>query len=97
LVLLALLSLELAGIGYYSYQRWSMPGWHHHTVLDGHPKEIWAIAFSRDGETLGVMMEGGEGKVWEVATGKERGELRGLPDLVTLGEGRVGFIVDSFT
>ncbi len=90
-VLLALLAIELLGIGYLLYQDWSLPSLRREVNLDGHEKAVWAIAFSPDGQHLGVAMEGGGGKVWDVATGKERGTIGGWKDLVALGEGSIHF------
>jgi hypothetical protein len=46
------------------------------------PRVIFTVAFSADGRTLAAAGGGGRVRLWEVATGKLRGELHGHRDLV---------------
>jgi WD40 repeat protein len=58
------------------------------STLQAHPREVTAVAFSPDGKTLASCCQGadepkgpvpGQVKLWEVATGQERGSMSGHP------------------
>jgi len=90
-VLLPVMGAELIGIGYFAYQAWSEPKARLQAVLSGHTSPVRAVAFSPDSRTLAVVCENNQGKVWDVHTGKEQAAIRGLKDVVRIGEGRVVF------
>ena len=53
------------------------------SALSGHKKEVWGLAFSRDGQTLVSSSDDGTLKLWDVAWGLEQRTLEGHVSLVT--------------
>jgi WD40 repeat protein len=51
-------------------------------VLRGHERQVFAVAFSRDGRTLATGSGDGTARLWEVATGREVAVLRGHENYV---------------
>src|SRR5262249_18480651 len=49
----------------------------HVHVLRGHTDRIRTLAYSRDGKELVTASEDGTARVWDTATGKQRGVLQG--------------------
>src|SRR5262249_41669549 len=54
-----------------------VPGGRERLRLQGHRREVWAVAFSPDGKSLATGSEDGTVKLWDPVTGQERLSLKG--------------------
>ena len=62
---------------------WNFKHWRSPSALSGHEKEVWGLAFSRDGQTITSSSDDGTIKLWDVASGREQRNLEGHVSLVT--------------
>ena len=53
-------------------QLWDAQTGDHKTTLTGHTKQVNSVAYSPDGEIIASGGEDGTGRLWEVATGKQK-------------------------
>src|SRR5207247_598595 len=69
-----------AGIRYGTVILWDMPSKKERATLKGHKSDVWSVAFFPDGKILasadGDWDQPGKVKLWEAATGQERGILK---------------------
>ena len=67
---------------------WETTGWKELLDFQGHPGDVWSVAFSPDGSTLasgdGDWNRGGLVKCWDVASGKQLGEFQHTGEVLSV-------------
>src|SRR5437763_863662 len=77
-----------AGIRYGTVMLWDVPSKKERATLKGHKSDVWSVAFFPDGKILasadGDWDQPGEVKLWDTATGRERGMLKHSGEVLCL-------------